>query len=206
MAWHPEGDQWMIISRGIFLGRKTYGKRAKFGETSKILWKKLLWPNYPTTKFQNNPLVSSIQHQPSPRWPCLPLQWFHVQYLRCPPRFVGYVSDEKTWSGCVWLEIARLLGHERTRLNKIWSNSESIKLCLQLMKTSYTWMHQLEVSIFPVNQPSPALIPASLPRKIGCSTLTSLGPVAAATVCPFHLVPTLGTWECWPRNPSRRAS
>ena len=49
MAWHPWGDQWMIISRAFFW-EENDGKRAKFGETSKILWKKLLWPNYPTTK------------------------------------------------------------------------------------------------------------------------------------------------------------
>jgi len=41
MAWHPWGDQWMIISRAFFW-EENDGKRAKFGETSKILWKKLL--------------------------------------------------------------------------------------------------------------------------------------------------------------------
>ena len=113
MAWHPWGDQWMIISRAFFLGGKRWKTRQVWWNIQDSVEKNCYdqtiqppkkWSVCKIFEFQNNPLVSSIQHQPSPRWPCLPLQWFHFQYLRCPPRFVGYVSDKKN---LVWVHLAR---------------------------------------------------------------------------------------------------
>ena len=104
MAWHPGVTSGWSSKEGWLFGRKTMENAPSLVKHPRFCGKNCYdqtiqppkkWSVCKIFEFQNNPLVSSIQHQPSPRWPCLPLQWFHFQYLRCPPRFVGYVSDKK---------------------------------------------------------------------------------------------------------------
>ena len=158
MAWHPWGDQWMIISRAFFLGGKRWKTRQVWWNIQDSVEKTAM------TKLSNHQRSGVFAKYSSSKT----IHLFRVFNISpAPDGLVSRCNDfifniwgahqgllvtfltKKTWSGCIWLEIARLLGHERTRLNKIWSNSASIKVCLQLI-TSYTWMHQLEVSIFRV--------------------------------------------------------